>query len=97
MSWNLHHLKTFLFIRSKFLISNDPSYGNCFTFNTALNNQDPMGGNSLSAITGPKLGLNLIINVEQSKEFIICDVKIFFFIFLCTLALTFIFFSIWTS
>ena len=65
-------------IRSEFLIFNDPSYGKCFTFNSALNNRDPLGVKRLSVITGPEFGLDLIINVEQSKELIIRDVKIFF-------------------
>ena len=64
-------------IRSKFFISNDPSYGNCFTFNTARNNRDPEGGERKTVMTGPKFGLDLIINVEQSKELIKCDFGIF--------------------
>ena len=52
---------------SNFYTSNHASFGNCFTFNTALNDNDPLGGERVTSLTGPNFGLDLVINIEQSK------------------------------
>jgi hypothetical protein len=49
---------------------NTPGYGNCYTFNTKLNVADSSGGNRMSSMTGPKFGLNLVLNIEQDKYLI---------------------------
>ena len=48
-------------------MTNNPSYGNCFTFNSAINVQDSSGGDRVLSMAGPKFGLDLVINIEQSK------------------------------
>ena len=48
-------------------MTNNPSYGNCFTFNSAINDEDAYGGNRVTSMAGPKFGLDLVINIEQSK------------------------------
>ena len=48
-------------------MTNNPSYGNCFTFNSAINDEDANGGNRVTSMAGPKFGLDLVINIEQSK------------------------------
>ena len=50
-----------------FYITNTASFGNCFTFNSALNVNDPFGGERVSSLTGPNFGLDLVINIEQSQ------------------------------
>ena len=55
---------------SNFYTSNHASFGNCFTFNTALNDNDPLGGERVTSLTGPNFGLDLVINIEQSKYMI---------------------------
>ena len=50
---------------SYFQISNDMSYGNCFTFNTEENDEDPFAGERKSSMTGHFFGLSLIMNLEQ--------------------------------
>ena len=52
---------------SNFHTSNHASFGNCFTFNTALNDDDPLGGERVTSLTGPNFGLDLVIDIEQSK------------------------------
>ena len=52
---------------SNFYTSNHASFGNCFTFNTALNDNDPLGGERVTSLTGPNFGLDLVLNIEQSK------------------------------
>jgi hypothetical protein len=49
---------------------NTASYGNCFTFNTNLNSDDPLGGLRMSSMTGPKFGLSLVLNIEQDQYLI---------------------------
>ena len=48
-------------------MTNTPTYGNCFTFNAAMNEQDSYGGKRVSSMAGPNFGLDLVINIEQSK------------------------------
>ena len=48
-------------------MNNDPLHGNCFTFNSAINAQDIHGGKRVTSMAGPNFGLNLVINIEQSK------------------------------
>ena len=55
---------------SNFYTSNHASYGNCFTFNAALNYDDPLGGERVTPLTGPNFGLELVINIETSKYMI---------------------------
>ena len=50
---------------SYFRFTNDMSYGNCFTFNTEENDDDPFAGVRKSSMTGPFFGLSLILNLEQ--------------------------------
>ena len=62
----------FLFLNSQlicsnFMATNTPTYGNCFTFNFANNDLDSYGGKRVSTMPGPNFGLDLVINVEQSK------------------------------
>ena len=52
---------------SNFYVTNTPSYGNCFTFNSAINDQDTYGGDRVSSMAGPNFGLDLVIDIEQSK------------------------------
>ena len=40
-------------------------YGNCFTFNTKFNEQDELGGERTTALTGPSYGLFLTLDLEQ--------------------------------
>ena len=54
-------------MRSHFLVSNYASFGNCFTFNSANNPNDVLGGNRVSSMPGPSFGLSLVINLEQTK------------------------------
>ena len=46
--------------------SNSPSYGNCYTFNSAMTDDDN-GGQRVASLTGPTFGLEMILNIEQSK------------------------------
>lgn len=55
-----------IYIPSNFLVSNTPSYGNCYTFNSELNSEDTFAGLRLNAITGPEFGLMLVLNLQQS-------------------------------
>ena len=48
-------------------MTNTPSYGNCFTFNSAINDKDTNGGERVSSMAGPNFGLDLVVNIEQSK------------------------------
>ena len=48
-------------------MTNTPSYGNCFTFNSAINEKDTYGGERKSSMAGPNFGLDLVVNIEQSK------------------------------
>ena len=41
--------------------------GNCFTFNSVLNDQDEYAGTRRSSMTGPQFGLTLVLNVEQGE------------------------------
>ena len=59
--------KTFLGNCRQFLKSNYPSYGNCFTFNSAINDEDDHGGNRATSMAGPNFGLDLVIDLEQAK------------------------------
>ena len=46
----------------------NPSYGNCFTFNTELNvHNDPGAGQRTLGQTGPKLGLHIVLNLDQDN------------------------------
>ena len=49
------------------MISNYPSFGNCFTFNSAINDEDAHGGNRVTSMAGPNFGLDLVIDLEQAK------------------------------
>ena len=48
-------------------MTNNPSYGNCFTFNSAINDHDTHGGERRTSMAGPNFGLDLVINIEHSK------------------------------
>ena len=50
---------------SYFRFTNDMSYGNCYTFNTEENDDDPFAGARKSSMTGPFFGLSLVLNLEQ--------------------------------
>ena len=52
---------------SWFKVSNTPNFGNCFTFNSAINDEDPLGGSRVASMTGPNFGLDLIININQDN------------------------------
>ena len=54
-----------LFSLSNFREFNSPSYGNCFTFNSAFNDDDPSGGFRASSLTGPDYGLAITFKSEQ--------------------------------
>ena len=56
--------KLFLFNRN-FLTINVPNYGNCFIFNTGLNDNDTYGGSRVTSLTGPTFGLSMVISLEQ--------------------------------
>ena len=46
----------------------NPTYGNCFTFNTELNIQnDPEAGQRTLGQTGPKLGLHIVLDLDQDN------------------------------
>jgi hypothetical protein len=47
------------------MVTNAPSYGNCFTFNAADNSADLFAGERISSMTGPFFGLSVILNLEQ--------------------------------
>ena len=52
-------------LEEKFFMGfNDPSFGNCFTFNTELNNHsDTDGGKRKSSLTGSNFGLSVVLNI----------------------------------
>ena len=54
----------FLLCRN-FLPINVPNYGNCFIFNTALNDEDIHGGQRVTSLTGPTFGLSMVLSLEQ--------------------------------
>jgi hypothetical protein len=60
----MQYVHSYLF--SNFLVSNTPSYGNCYTFNSELNSDDTYAGKRLNAMTGPQFGLMLVLNLDQS-------------------------------
>ncbi len=55
------------FFPSNFFFSNTPSYGNCYTFNSALSPRDGNGGQRATSLTGPEYGLVLTFGIEQEK------------------------------
>ena len=69
--WALHVIKPFIYSEhnycSNFYVTNTPSYGNCYTFNSAINDKDTYGGDRVSSMAGPNFGLDLVIDIEQSK------------------------------
>ena len=58
--------KWILFCKRQFWSNNVPNYGNCYTFNTYLS-EDDLGGTRVASLTGPDFGLSLILNIEQTN------------------------------
>ena len=50
-----------------FLLRSNPEYGNCFTFNSNYNREDPLAGNRTSTHTGPIFGLSVVLNLNQKR------------------------------
>ena len=43
-------------------------YGNCYTFNSAYNNESDLdGGRRRSSMTGATFGMSLVLNIEQEN------------------------------
>ena len=52
---------------NNFWLTNSPNFGNCYTFNSGLNEADAFGGERVASMTGPNFGLSLVLNIEQHK------------------------------
>ncbi len=51
---------------SNFFLTNNPSYGNCFTFNSGLSSNGTSSSNDrVSSMSGPTFGLELVFNLHQ--------------------------------
>ena len=56
-----------IFFCSLFHVTNSPSFGNCYSFNTVLNGQDEEAGERVSSLSGPNFGLTLVLNLDQME------------------------------
>ena len=50
-----------------FHVENYPKYGNCFTFNTELNEIVNATGPSITSLTAPSFGLIVVLKLEQNN------------------------------
>ena len=51
-----------------FKLTQSATYGNCYMFNSKLNrDNDARAGRRKSSQTGPFLGLQIVLNIEQSN------------------------------
>ena len=49
-----------------FMVTNNPRYGNCYSFNTVYKNEATRNMEPLqSSIAGPSFGLNIIVALDQ--------------------------------